>query len=90
MLRNYLMIAFRNIRKEKSFSLINVLGLAIGLAASILLILFIRSEFSYDQYHEKANQIFRVATEFHGHSHAGMTKTAITGCPLALALLDSL
>ncbi len=61
MFKNNLKIAVRNILKHKSFSLINVLGLAIGIACSILIFLFVSFELSYDKFNEKANRTYRVA-----------------------------
>ncbi|MCB2207119.1 MAG: ABC transporter permease [Bacteroidetes bacterium] len=60
MIWNYIKIAFRNLTRYKSFSLINILGLAIGLAASLLIALWVFDEISYDKYHEKSDQIYRV------------------------------
>ena len=59
MWRNYLKIALRNFRRNLFFSLVNVLGLAIGLAAAILLLLYIRNEFSFDRFHEHRRLIWR-------------------------------
>ena len=61
MFRNYLKIALRNIIKHKGFTFINVVGLAIGIACSILIFIFVRFELSYDTFHEKADHIYRVA-----------------------------
>jgi putative ABC transport system permease protein len=58
MIRNYLKIAFRNLLKNKSFSAINILGLAVGMASAILIILWINYEVTYDQFHEKKDRIF--------------------------------
>ncbi|MFA8433114.1 MAG: ABC transporter permease [Marinifilaceae bacterium] len=63
MIKNYLTVAFRNLLREKSYSLINILGLTTGLTASILLIIFIFHELSFDRFHEKADRIYRVTTE---------------------------
>ena len=60
MLKNYLRTAFRNIRKYKAYSFINIAGLAIGMACCILIIQFVRDELSYDRYHEKADRIYRL------------------------------
>ncbi|MCP4724040.1 MAG: ABC transporter permease, partial [bacterium] len=49
---NYLKIAIRNIKKYKGYSLINISGLAIGLACCILIFLYLQYEYSYDKYHE--------------------------------------
>src|SRR4030042_3192062 len=60
MRRQYLVIAFRNIVKYWNYSLINIGGLAIGLASFIFIILYIQDELKYDAYHEKADRIYRV------------------------------
>jgi putative ABC transport system permease protein len=58
MIRNYLKIAFRNLLKNKGFSAINILGLAVGMASAILIILWINYEITYDQFHAKKDRIF--------------------------------
>ncbi len=60
MLRNYLLSAFRNLRKNKLYSAINVFGLAIGLSCAMLILLFVKDEASYDRFHRKADLIYRV------------------------------
>lgn len=60
MLRNYLKTAWRNLLRHKLFSMINISGLAIGMACCILITLFVRDELSYDRYHEKGERIYRV------------------------------
>jgi putative ABC transport system permease protein len=62
MFRNYLVISFRTILKNKWFSLINLAGLAVGLAGVIMIAAYVRFELSYDRFHEKADRIFRVLT----------------------------
>ncbi|MFQ5630353.1 MAG: ABC transporter permease, partial [bacterium] len=64
MLKNYILIAFRNLRKYKIYSLINVFGLALGMASCILILLYVQDELSYDQYHENADRIYRVSREW--------------------------
>ena len=61
MLRNYLKIAFRNLINQKLFSFINIIGLAVGIACSILIAIFVNYELSYDTYHEKAERTYRLA-----------------------------
>jgi len=63
MFRNYLKVAVRNLLKRKIFSLINVLGLATGMAVCLLIILFIQSELSFDKQNEKADNIYRLVLE---------------------------
>ncbi|MEX2511997.1 MAG: ABC transporter permease [Cyclobacteriaceae bacterium] len=61
MIKNYFKIFFRTLRKQPSYTLINIFGLAVGMASSILIFLFVQHELSYDQYHEKSDRIFRVS-----------------------------
>ena len=63
MFKNYFKVAFRNLLKRKGFSLINILGLAIGMAVCLLIVLFIQSELGYDKQNEKADNIYRVVLE---------------------------
>ncbi len=64
MLQSYLKIALRNIRKYKAYSLINVLGLAIGIACCFLIVLFVQDELKYDQHHLDGDRIYRVAIDW--------------------------
>jgi putative ABC transport system permease protein len=61
MIRNYLKVAIRYLFRHKGYTAINVLGLAVGITSCILIMLFVRSEFSYDKFHSKANRIYRLA-----------------------------
>jgi putative ABC transport system permease protein len=63
MFKNYLTIAFRSLLRHKGFSLINILGLAIGMAACLLIVLFITDELSFDQHHANKHRIYRVEGE---------------------------
>ncbi len=60
MIRNYFRIAIRNLKKYKAFSLINIIGLAVGLACCIVISLYVRDELSYDRFNKNADQIYRV------------------------------
>lgn len=62
MIKNYIVVALRNITKYRIYSLINILGLSIGITCSLLLLLYVRDEVSYDGFHSKAEQIYRVVT----------------------------
>lgn len=59
MIKNYLKIAFRNLIRHKGFSTINILGLAIGMACSIVILLWVTDELSYDKFHKNAATIYR-------------------------------
>ncbi|MBS1597380.1 MAG: ABC transporter permease [Bacteroidetes bacterium] len=60
MFKNYFKIAFRNLIRHKAFSIINITGLAIGMASSILILLWVREELSYDRFNANADQIYRI------------------------------
>src|SRR5476651_677348 len=63
MIKNYLKIALRNLLKRKVFSLINILGLAIGMAVCLVIILFIKGELGYDSFQKNGDQIYRIALD---------------------------
>ena len=61
MLRHYLAVAIRHLHRRIGYSVINIMGLAISLTCCIMLTLYIRHELSYDRFHQKADQIYRIA-----------------------------
>lgn len=63
MIKNYLKIAWRNLVRQKSFSLINVLGLSLGLACCLILLSYVKQEKSYDTFHTDSDRVFRVVQE---------------------------
>jgi putative ABC transport system permease protein len=64
MFKNYLKIAWRNIVKNKTFSLINIIGLTIGLTSCFLISLYINNQLSYDSFHKNADRIYQLGTTF--------------------------
>ncbi len=84
MLKNYFKIAWRSLRKHKVFSIINISGLAIGLAAFWMITLYVADELSYDDYNVNASRIFRVAP--HLNWDGGNLNLAPTSAPFAPAL----
>ena len=64
MIKNYFKIAWRNILRYKGFSLINILGLSIGMACCIVVALFIIDEISFDRCNKNADRIYRVVKDF--------------------------
>lgn len=80
MLLNYFKIAFRHLRRHRAFSLLNIAGLAVGVAAAVLIFLVVSFELSFDQFHAKRDRIYRVVNEF--THEAG--KDYQTGVPIAL------
>ena len=63
MFRNYIKIAWRNIAKNKLYSIINILGLSLGIAVCLLITLFVKDEFSFDQYQKQKNEIYRLVID---------------------------
>ena len=86
-LKIILKIALRNIYKHKGFSLINIFGLSVGVAGSVVIILYVLTELSYDNYHPDADRIYRVAE--HRIVPLGEFKFAATCGPLARALKEN-
>ncbi|MCP5104232.1 MAG: FtsX-like permease family protein [bacterium] len=81
MFKNYLKVALRNIFRHKGYSFINITGLAIGMAVFMLILLFIRFEFSYDRFHDNFERIYRVEQVF----AANGTEEASAACPAPLS-----
>ncbi len=83
MAKNYLLIALRNLLKNKVFSGINILGLAIGMAAFLLILQYVLFEHSYDEFHPKGDQVFRVKVDRY---ESGALKDRFAGVPSALGI----
>jgi len=81
MIRNYFKTAWRNLRRQRAFAAINIVGLAIGLATCLLIGLFVFDEWSYDRFHEKADRIVRVV--FKGEVQGGKLNEAHVMPPTA-------
>lgn len=81
MLRNYFKIAFRNLTKQKFYSLINILGLTVGITAFLFLLLYVQDELSYDKYHPYSDRIYRVDVnaKIGEQAFVGATNAAIVG-----------
>src|SRR5258705_9827728 len=65
MFKNYFKTALRNLQRNKAYALINTLGLAVGIAACFLIFLVVQFESSFDNFHPKKDNIYRIGTEFH-------------------------
>ena len=85
MLRNYIKLAFRNIRKYKFFSAINILGMSIGIAACLLILLYIVDELSYDRFHTNVDRIYQIG--LHARIGDQNINTANTCPPMAETLV---
>lgn len=77
MLRNYIKIAWRNLLRNKMFSIINVLGLSIGISASLVIYLLVNYHFTFDKFQKDGDRIYRVVSEFNFfeqvHHNSGVT-----------------
>jgi putative ABC transport system permease protein len=63
MLKNLLKTAVRHILKHFGYSILNILGLSLGISSALFLIIYVADEVSYDRYHEKADRIYRVSSK---------------------------
>ena len=64
MIKNYLLSLYRNITRNRFYSALNIIGLSIGIAAAIFILLYVQDELAYDKYHEKHERIYRVESHF--------------------------
>lgn len=86
MIRNYIVVALRNLWRQRGYTLINIFGLTIGLASSIFILLYVINELTYDRFHEKSDRIYRVWIS--GSMPATEMRDAVTAPPMAEALLN--
>src|SRR5664279_1315481 len=83
MIKNFFLIAGRNIARHKGFTFLNVTGLAIGLAASLLILLWVQDEFSYEKFNRNAESIYRVEEDqFYSGARYHVTVTPVPGGPV--------
>ena len=86
MLRNYLSVAIRNLVKHKFYSLINILGLSVGLTCFLMISLFVTDELSYDKFHRNADRIYRM--DFSGNLNGSEFITALMSAPAAQTMVE--
>ncbi len=82
MFKNYFKIAVRNLLRHKAFSFINILGLAVGLSACFLIFLYVSFETNYDNFHSKADRIYRLVTDI--KTPSDLLKTGSTSAPVVI------
>src|SRR3970040_292790 len=87
MLKSLITLALRNLRKDKIYSAINILGLSIGITCSVFLLMYILDELSYDRYHEDAANIYRIVSNIREPDNA--FTWAVAQIPLADELRDN-
>ncbi|GEO09224.1 ABC transporter permease [Segetibacter aerophilus] len=85
MLKNYLKVALRNLWKNKTFSAINILGLAIGMGTCLLIVLFVLDELSFDKFNKKSDRIYRVDADL--RFGGAEQKFAVNNAPLAFTMV---
>jgi putative ABC transport system permease protein len=85
MIKNYILISFRNLKKHFPYALINISGLGLGLATCVLLVTWVRHELSYDRFNEKADRIYRVSLEY--GSGGQVSRTSVSHNALLPAML---
>jgi putative ABC transport system permease protein len=78
MFKNYILVAFRNLFRNRISSIVNILGLAIGMAAFVLIIQYVRFELSYDGFHKNQAYIFRVQQD--RYNKGELTTQWAAGC----------
>src|SRR5205085_12697467 len=81
MIKNYLIILLRFMSRQRGFSLINISGLTIGIACSLLIFLYVQDELRFDHFHQDAERIYRLG--FQGKFQGKKTQSVMTGFPLA-------
>ena len=89
MFRNYLVTALRNIARHRLYSVINIAGLAVGLACAVFIILFIRDEISYDKWIPDSENLYRVEHTFTAPSQAPMPNAG-SPYPVVVAMQQQL
>ncbi|MGZ3887128.1 MAG: ABC transporter permease [Flavisolibacter sp.] len=85
MIRNYVKIAFRQLARNKTFSLINILGLTAGTLCCLYILLYVTEEYSFDRHHQQAKDIYRVTSSMHSKGDR-FDKMATTSPPVAPAM----
>src|ERR1700730_10126333 len=90
MLKNYFKTAFRNFTRNKAFTMINAVGLSIGLASCFLIMLYVNDELSYDKFHRNASQIYRFVSTLDNSQNGEQHKLGSTGIPVGPAIKNEI
>ncbi len=88
MIKNYILVALRNFRRFKFFSFINISGLAIGMACSFLIFIWVKDEFSFDRFHENYEDLYRLVDQVENAD--ALFKAVVTPFPMAAYLNDEI
>ena len=87
MIRNYFKIAFRNFSKQKGYTLLNIVGLSLGMAASLLILQYVKYERSFDTFHSRAQDIYRI--QYNGWQNGKLNYESAVAVPAASAGLKN-
>ena len=88
MIKNYFLVALRNFKNYKFFSFINITGLAIGMACSFLIFIWVKDEFSFDLFHENEIDLYRLVGEVENAD--ALFKAVVTPYPMVSSLNDEI
>ncbi len=88
MLRNYFKIAFRSLVRTRVYSMINISGLALGVACCLLLALYVQDELAYDNHHERLNDLYRIDTQLEGV--VGLDKLSAVSPPIPMTFREEI
>src|SRR5262249_25013295 len=88
MFTHYLKLALHNLMRNKLYSFINILGLALGVSCCLLLSLYIRDEMSYDKHHKRVNDLYRIITTI--QSGAVADRVASASPPVAMTIANEI
>lgn len=86
MFKNYLLVAFRNFKNQKVFSILNITGLALGLACTLLILLWVQDELGYDKFHNNGDETYRLILE---KSTSEVFRVPVTPAPLGPFLKEN-
>ncbi len=84
MIKNYFKIAFRNFWRHKLFTLINIIGLTIGISAALVIYLIVHFDFTFDKFHPDGNRIYRVVSNYGYNGEKGYNAGVTTALPPAV------
>lgn len=85
MIRNYILVAFRNFQRQKSYTLLNIVGLSLGLAASLLIFQYVKYERGFDTFHSRAKDIYRI--QYNGWQNGKLNFESAVAVPAATSAL---